>query len=128
MNLHLTATMSRWFRAVKQAPAMTAAEEDQQLQDVEQALLQLLNDNIEEADKSLKQGHSSYHHLGRGISSFIASMLGAEKELLKDAAAILQDAETRTWDDMKRAEKDSNAFRSDIYPPGTEYLLCYSSK
>lgn len=68
--------MSRWFKAaVKQTPAMTAADEDQQLQDVEQALLQLLNDNIEEADKALKKGNSSYHHLGRGISGFIASML-----------------------------------------------------
>ena len=53
---------------------------------------------------------------------------GAEKDLLKDAAAILQDAEKRTWDDYKRAERDPKAFRSEIYSPGTEYLLCYSSK
>jgi hypothetical protein len=122
--------MSRWFRsAVKvHVPAMTAAEEDQHLQTVEHALLKLLNDDIAEADRVLKQGHSSYHHLGRGISSFIASMLGAEKELLKDAAATLQDAENRTWDDMKKAQREPSAYRSNIYPPGTEYLLCYSSK
>lgn len=121
--------MNRWFRsAVSHKPAMTAAEEDQHLQKVEHALLQLLNDDIASADRILKEGDSSYHHLGRGISSFIASMLGVEKELLKDAATALQDAESRTWDDMKKAQRDPEAFRSHIYPPGTEYLLCYCSR
>ena len=121
--------MSRWFRGVTKAQKpMIAAEEDLYLQQAESALLQLLNDDIVGADRTLKNGNSSYHHLGRGISSFLASMLGGEKELLKDAAAVLQDAESRTWEDMKRAQRDPGAFRSEIYPPGTEYLLCYSSK
>jgi len=107
---------------------MTAEEEDKHLQEVEHALLQLLNDDIAAADKILKQKDSSYHHLGRGISSFIASMLGVEKELLKDAANTLQAAENKTWEDMKRAQKEPAAFQSHIYPPGTEYLLCYASR
>ncbi len=110
------------------APAMIAEEEDRHLQQVEQALLQLLNDDIAEADKILKQQDSSYHHLGRGISSFLASMLGVEKELLKEAATVLQEAETKTWDDMKKAQREPTAFKSSIYPPGTEYLLCYAGK
>lgn len=105
---------------------MTAEEEDQHLQSVESALLKLLDDDVEAADKILKEHNSSYHHLGRGISSFIASMLGVEKELLKDAATALQVAETKTWEDMKKAQREPNAFRSEIYPPGTEYLLCYA--
>jgi hypothetical protein len=105
---------------------MVAAEEDEHLHSVEHALLKLLNDDIEAADKILKQHDSSYHHLGRGISSFIASMLGVEKELLKDAAAALQTAENKTWDDMKKAQRESTAYQSAIYPPGTEYLLCYA--
>jgi hypothetical protein len=105
---------------------MVAEEEDQHLLSVEQALLKLLDDDIEEADRILKQHDSSYHHLGRGISSFIASMLGVEKELLKDAAATLQVAETKTWEDMNRAKREQSAYKSKIYPPGTEYLLCYA--
>ena len=118
-----------WFRSATRAqrPAMVAAEEDQHLQDVELALLKLLNDDIAEADKILKRKDSSYHHLGRGISSFIGSMLGVEKELLKDAAAELHLAENKTWDDMKRAQREPQAYQSHIYPPGTEYLLCYAS-
>ncbi|KAF8867095.1 outer membrane protein-like protein iml2 [Acephala macrosclerotiorum] len=120
--------MSRWFKtaAKSHVPAMVAEEEDRHLQQVEHALLQLLNDDIAEADKILKEQNSSYHHLGRGISSFIASMLGVEKELLKDAAATLQVAETKTWEDMKKAQKEPTAFQSHIYPPGTEYLLCFA--
>ncbi len=106
---------------------MVAEEEDRHLQNVEHALLQLLNDDIAEADKILKQQDSSYHHLGRGISSLIASMLGVEKELLKDAAATLQVAENKTWEDMKKAQKEPTAYQSNIYPPGTEYLLCFAS-
>lgn len=119
--------MSRWFRAVAKPNApMVAEEEDKHLHRVEEALIQLLNDDIAAADRILKENDSSFHHLGRGISSFIASMLGVEKELLKDAASILQAAETKAWADMKKAEKEPTAFQSKIYPPGTEYLLCFA--
>jgi hypothetical protein len=117
-----------WFRSSgsHRVPVMVAAEEDKHLRAVETAMLKLLDDDVLKAEEILKEQDSSYHHLGRGISSFISSMLGAEKELLKEAALILHTAEVRTWDDMKRAQKDSTAFRSHIYPPGSEYLLCYS--
>ena len=120
--------MSRWFKGAVRAPGptMTAAEEDMHLQSVEYAMLKLLDDDVEAADNILKEQNSSYHQLGRGISSFIASMLGVEKELLKDAAAALQVAENKTWEDMKKAQREPSAFRSEIYPPGTEYLLCYA--
>ncbi|KAL2067442.1 hypothetical protein VTL71DRAFT_1867 [Oculimacula yallundae] len=119
--------MSRWFRGVTKASApMLAEEEDRHLLQVEQALLRLLNDDIVEADKILQQQNSSYHHLGRGISSFISSMLAAEKELMKDAAAVLQNSENKNWEDMKTAQKSETAYQSSIYPPGTEYLLCYA--
>ncbi|KAH8665764.1 outer membrane protein-like protein iml2 [Tricladium varicosporioides] len=119
--------MASWFRsATKSSAPMTAVEEDKHLQEVEHALLQLLNDDIAEADRILKRHQSSYHHLGRGISSFIGSMLGVEKEMLREAAQTLQTAENKTWEDMKKAQKEPEAFRSHIYPPGTEYLLCYA--
>ena len=121
--------MESWFRsAVKHQPAMKAEEEDKHLRHVETALLQLLNDDIEEADRILKEHESSYHSLGRGISSFLSSMLGGEKEMVKEALNKLLAAETKNWDDMKKAQKEDTAYRSKIYPPGTEYLLCYCGK
>ncbi|KAF5869891.1 putative mitochondrial outer membrane protein iml2 protein [Botrytis fragariae] len=119
--------MSRWFRsAVKAAPTMVGEDEEQHLRDVEAAMLKLLNDDIDEADKLLKKNDSSYHHLGRGISGFLSAMMGVEKDLLKEAAVILLEAENKSWEDMKKAQKESTAFQSNIYPQGTEYLLCYS--
>ncbi|KAG9229263.1 outer membrane protein-like protein iml2 [Amylocarpus encephaloides] len=121
--------MASWFKsAVKggQEKNLAAEDEDRHLLHVESALLQLLNDDIAAADKILKEHESSYHFLGRGISSFITSMLGAEKELLKDASNKLLAAESKNWEDMKKAQKEPTAFRSHIYPPGTEYLLCYA--
>lgn len=105
---------------------MKADEELRHLQNVEQALTLLLNDEIAEADKILKQEDSSYHQLGRGIASFIASMLGVERDLLKNASVLLLAAENRTWEDMKKAQKEPTSFQSAIYPPGTEYALCYA--
>ncbi|KAI9644780.1 Mitochondrial outer membrane protein iml2 [Ciborinia camelliae] len=119
--------MSRWFRsAAKAAPVMVAENEEQHLRNVEAAMLKLLNDDIEEADRLLKEHDSSYHHLGRGLSGFLSAMMGVEKDLLKEAAVILQVAENKSWEDMKKAQKESSAFQSNIYPQGTEYLLCYS--
>lgn len=105
---------------------MTAEEEVKHLTSVEAALLKLLNDDIAAADRILKEEDSSYHQLGRGMSAFIASMLASEKTLLKEAANTLAAAEAKTWDDMKTAQKEPAAFKSQIYPPGTEYLLSYA--
>ncbi|RDW66185.1 outer membrane protein-like protein iml2 [Coleophoma cylindrospora] len=119
--------MSRWFRsAVKGQNPMIAEDEMRYLRDAEEALMLLLNDDIEKADKILKEQDSSFHLLGRGISAFLASMLGGEKDLMKNASVLLQAAETRTWEDMKKAEKEPDAFQSAIYPPGTEYAVCFS--
>ncbi|TAQ84178.1 hypothetical protein B7494_g7499 [Chlorociboria aeruginascens] len=120
--------MSRWFRSATRAPApvLVGAEEEQHLRNVEGALIYLLNDDIAEADRLLTLHNSSYHLLGRGLSRFIASVLASEKDMLKEAVAILVEAENKTWEDMKKAQVEPTAFRSEIYPPGTEYLLCYS--
>ncbi|KAH8594328.1 outer membrane protein-like protein iml2 [Bisporella sp. PMI_857] len=105
---------------------MHAEEEDAHLQAVENALINLLNDDIEAAEAALKKADSSYHYLGRGITGFIAAMLGAEKELMVDAGATLKLAENKTWEDMKTARKEPTAYQSTIYNPGTEYELCYA--
>lgn len=105
---------------------MAAEQEEQHLRSSETAMLKLLDDKTEEANKMLNQGDSSFHYLGRGISSFLASMMGAEKELLKEAASVLQVAENKAWEDMKKAQREPTAFRSEVYPPGTEYLLCFA--
>lgn len=118
--------MSRWFKPAAKAAPLAAEQEEQHLRAAESAMLRLLDDDIEEATKILNQKDSSYHYLGAGIASFIASMLGGEKELLKDAVSVLQTAEDKSWEYMKRAQKDPTAFRSKIYPPGTEYFLCYA--
>jgi hypothetical protein len=121
--------MASWFRsAVKQQPPMEAEAEDRHLKHVETALLQLLNDDIDEAEKTLKEHESSYHYLGRGISSFLSAMLGGEKEMVKEALTKILASENKNWDDMKKAQKEDTAYRSNIYPAGTEYLLCYCSE
>lgn len=119
--------MSRWFGAISKAQVqMSASVEETYLRQVQDALLMLLNDDPTSANKILSSADSAFHLGGRGISMFLSSMLGAESELLKDAAKMIQEAENKALEDMKRAQKDSTAFRSTIYPPGTEYLLCYA--
>ncbi|KAL9104263.1 MAG: hypothetical protein Q9163_000759 [Psora crenata] len=42
------------------------------------------------------------------------------------ASERLADAEASAAADHRRAQKDSHAFRSSIYPPGTEFALCHA--
>jgi hypothetical protein len=58
-----------------------------------------------------------------GVSGFMTSMTTFQQVHLKEATAKLTAAEDKTWKDMERAQKEPTAFRSAIYPPGTEYAL-----
>lgn len=45
---------------------------------------------------------------------------------MRDAAERLADAETAASKHQQAAQRDARAFRSQIYPPGSEYALCYA--
>lgn len=54
------------------------------------------------------------------------SILGFETDIMKDAAEKLAEAELVACADLKKAKKESNGIRTSIYPPGSEYALCYA--
>lgn len=64
--------------------------------------------------------------MGKGIITFLRATLGFEPEIMKEAAERLADAEATASADLRKAQKDPNAFRSQIYPPGAEFSLCHA--
>jgi len=50
--------------------------------------------------------------------------LGFEQEIMREAANTLYQAENAAYEQQRRASRDPNAYRSSIYPPGTEYAVC----
>ena len=46
--------------------------------------------------------------------------------VLPTASERLADAEATASSDHKRAQKDSHSYRSQIYPPGAEFMLCHA--
>ncbi|ROV99502.1 hypothetical protein VMCG_06371 [Cytospora schulzeri] len=113
------------------------------LQDAMQAAGRIVNDDIEGAEEQLRarKDSSSFHLLGLGVAIFMRSILGFEKDVMAEAGNRLAECETKSWSDLKKAQKLADGggggwFRgsgsangqvpvkaSQIYPPGSEFQL-----
>lgn len=83
----------------------------------------IMNDDIEGAEKGLREGDSPFHLLGLGICTFMRSILGFEKEIMLEASNRLTACENSAWNELKRAQKEAKPGEDRIYPPGSEYAL-----
>ena len=106
--------------------SLNPVEEPTQLEDAMRAVANIMNDDVQAADDELSQGNSPFHKLGSGVVSFLRATLGFEQEMMREASERLADAENAATDHQRRAQRDPNAFRSEIYPPGSEFALCHA--
>ena len=58
--------------------------------------------------------------------AFLRATLGFEQEIMREASERLADAEATASSDHRKAQKDPKAYRSKIYPPGSEFALCHA--
>ncbi|MCJ1245033.1 Mitochondrial outer membrane protein iml2 [Trapelia coarctata] len=106
--------------------SLDAAAELANLEQSMKAATHIMNDDLESAEAGLNEGNSSYHKLGKGVVAFLRAALGFEPEIMKEAAERLAEAETTASADYKRAQKETQVYRSSIYPPGSEFSLCHA--
>ncbi|KAH3918206.1 inclusion body clearance protein IML2 [Parastagonospora nodorum] len=115
-----------WLRA--KAPTSTKSldtvDELAQIEDAMSSVTYIMNDDLDSAEAHLNKGASSFHQLGAGVCMFMRATLGFEQETMRQAADALYQAECTAYEQQKRAAKDTNAYHSPIYPPGTEYAVC----
>ncbi|OBT46004.1 hypothetical protein VE00_03729 [Pseudogymnoascus sp. WSF 3629] len=119
-----------WLRGAAKSDPVTSpktpADELKQLEHALAAVIWIMSDDIDEADKALHEETSSFHYLGRGVTQFLRSVLGFEQDVMKEASNRLAAAEASSWADLKRAQKDHKSYQSRLYSPGAEYALCYA--
>ncbi|PNS19765.1 hypothetical protein CAC42_7732 [Sphaceloma murrayae] len=104
--------------------SLTALEEPAALQDAMVAAACILNDEFDQAEEGLSKGNSPFHKLGKGVLAFLKATIGFEQDIMKEASELLAEAETAASEHQRRAHKD--AYRSAIYPAGSEYALVYA--
>ncbi|KAJ4359061.1 Mitochondrial outer membrane protein iml2 [Ascochyta clinopodiicola] len=88
------------------------------------AVTHIMADDIDSAEEFLRKGHSPFHQLGVGVCMFMRATLGFEQDVMREANDMLYAAESGAYESQRRVAKDANSFRSNIYPPGTEYAVC----
>ncbi|KAH9870692.1 hypothetical protein IAQ61_006170 [Plenodomus lingam] len=109
---------------VHTSKSLNALDELAQLQDAMSAVTHIMADDVETAEANLSKGTSPFHQLGVGVCTFMRATLGFEQETMREAANTLYQAENAAYEQQRRVTKDPNAYRSPIYPPGTEYAIC----
>jgi hypothetical protein len=62
----------------------TATDESKDLEDALIAATMIMNDDVDGADRKLMESDSAFHQLGRGVTLFMRSLLGFEKDVMKD--------------------------------------------
>ncbi|KAL8644912.1 MAG: hypothetical protein Q9210_007009 [Variospora velana] len=88
-----------------------------------------MSDDLQAAEDGLAHGpdpNSSFHKLGKGMVAFLRATLGFEPEIMREASDRLADAEITASADRRKAQLDSNVYRSAIYPLGSEFALCHA--
>lgn len=99
--------------------SLRAEDEPQQLQDALSAAAHMINDDMETAERLLKDKDTPFHKLGWGVVVFMRATLGFEQGAMKEAADALSEAENMAADYLRRAQRRPS--RSAIYPAGSEY-------
>lgn len=130
--------LGSWFRgstprtSAHTSPSASQTElqaaEVAQIKDAMTSAAKIMNDDIIGAELDLRKGSSPFHLLGLGITTFMRSILGFEKDIMAEASTRLNECETAAWNAMKKAQRDAATYGDSnrIHPPGSEYALVHA--
>jgi hypothetical protein len=121
--------VGRWFdrsraAATGSSHSVDSLSEAQNMESALKAVELIMDDDIDGAEKGLQDGNSAFHKLARGTLAFMRATMGFEQEVMKDASDLLYEAEHTASNSLYKAQHSTNAFHSNIYEKGSEFMLC----
>ena len=121
--------VGRWLdrgraAATASTQSLNSLEESQNLETALRAVELIMDDDIDGAEKGLADGNSAFHKLARGTLAFMRATMGFEQEVMKQASDELYEAEHVASSSLYKAQHSNNAFHSNIYQKGSEFMLC----
>ncbi|KAJ8607297.1 hypothetical protein MRB53_040395 [Persea americana] len=113
-----------------QTPTLTGEEEARELRNALEGATYILKDDLDTADRITSAGDTPFHKVSASSSRRLPAADQHSSGTASSISCVQRSGSSRTYAEhtaleaQRRAQKEKSGYKSEIYPPGTEYAIC----